>query len=299
METTPPPLDELLSSWLIHLKAARKSPATVKTYEAGVRGFLRFLAAEGRVPELTKVNVLAFLASQADNTAATALARLVAVKRFATWLAAEEGFDASGVLSVKGPKEDQHAVAGLSEDELRALLKACSGATLRDKRDMAAVVLFAETGLRASELLGLTVADLDLPSCSAHVVKGKGGRGRRVKFSATCAATLDRFLRARRAAGHPADRGPLFVGREGALTYGGLQYTLGLRAQIGGVKGFHPHRLRHTMAVRWLERGGSETTLMSQAGWSSRKQIDRYVRASNEALAANEFDRLNLGIGIE
>ena len=57
------------------------------------------------------------------------------------------------------------------------------GNDLRDKRDKAIVTLFAETGLRASELLGLTVGDLDLSTDTAHVRRGKGGKGRRVKFS--------------------------------------------------------------------------------------------------------------------
>ena len=61
------PLDDLLASWVVALKAERKRPATLRTYEAGVRLFLRFLAAEGLPPELTKANVIAFLASQADN----------------------------------------------------------------------------------------------------------------------------------------------------------------------------------------------------------------------------------------
>ena len=57
--------------------------------------------------------------------------------RFARWPAGEEGFDAAAVLSVKGPKMDQAAVAALSDDELRALIKACEGSDLRDKRDKA------------------------------------------------------------------------------------------------------------------------------------------------------------------
>lgn len=293
---TPLPLDDLLSSWLIALKAQRKSAATLRAYGDGVRLFLRFLAEDGLAPELTKDNVLAYLASLAEKSTATAVGRLAAIKRFARWLAVEEGFDAAGVLSVKPPRLDQRAIDGVSDDELRRLLKACDGADLRDKRDKAMVVLFAETGLRASELLGLTIADIDLPTCTAHVVRGKGGKGRRVKFSASCAATLDRYLRARRAAGNPADRGPLWVGPQGALTYSGLVYTLKLRAEIGGVKGFHCHKLRHSMAVRWLQAGGSETGLLAQAGWTSRTMIDRYVKASSEALAAAEFDRLDLGI---
>src|SRR6185312_12060068 len=102
-------------------------------------------------------------------------------------------------------------------DELRRLLKACEGSDLRDKRDRALVTLFAETGMRASEMLGLSIGDVDLSTTTAHVRRGKGGKGRRVKFSASCAATLDRYLRARRAAGNPANSGPLWVSREGAL----------------------------------------------------------------------------------
>jgi integrase/recombinase XerD len=293
---TPLPLDALLASWVIALKAERKRPATLRAYEAGVRLFLRFLAEEGLAPELTKANVIAFLASMSEQEPATASNRLAAIKRFAAWLAAEEGFDAAAVASVRPPRQDQKAVAGLSDDERHRLLKACEGSDLRDKRDKAMVLMFAETGMRASELLGLTVGDVDLSTETAHIVRGKGGKGRHVKFSASCAAVLDRYLRARRAAGHPAGSGPLWFSREGTLTYSGLVYTLGLRAQIAGVKKFHVHRLRHSMAVRWLGKGGSETGLMAQAGWTSRTMIDRYVKASSEALAASEFDRLNLGI---
>ena len=293
------PLDDLLASWVIGLKAARKSPSTLRAYEAGVRLFLAFCAEEGLAPELTKANVLGYLASMSEREPATAANRLAALKRFARWLSVEEGFDATAVLSVKAPKLDCKAVAALSDDELRRLLKACEGSDLRDKRDKGMVLLFAETGLRASELLGLTIADIDLSTTTAHVVRGKGGKGRRVKFSAGAAAVLDRYLRARRAAGNPADRGPLWVSPHGALGYPGLVYTLKLRAEIAGVKNFHVHRLRHSMAVRWLGKGGSETTLMAQAGWSSRTMITRYIKASSEALAAAEFDRLDMGVGLD
>ena len=120
--------------------------------------------------------MLAYVASQADSGTATACSRLAAIKRFARWLPAEEGFDATGVLSVKPPRLDQKAVAGLSDDELRRLLKACDGADIRDKRDKAMVTLFTETGLRASELLGLTIGDVDLCTTTAHVVVARAAR---------------------------------------------------------------------------------------------------------------------------
>lgn len=57
------------------------------------------------------------------------------------------------------------------------------------------------------------------------------------------------------------------------------------------------HRLRRrSAAVRWLRKGGSESGLMAQAGWGSRKMADR-SRSASEELAADEFARLNLSVG--
>ena len=58
--------------------------------------------------------------------------------------------------------------------------------------------LMAETGVRAGELIAMTVADLDLDRGAAVVRKGKGGKQRRVPFGPQTVAALDRYLRARR-----------------------------------------------------------------------------------------------------
>ena len=157
-------------------------------------------------------------------------------------------------------------------------------------------MLLAETGLRAAELLDLDIADIDLDDCVAHVRRGKGGKGRRVRFSVGAAATIDRYLRARhRAVGTPR-RGRCGSANRGRLSYTGLVSTLKGRAKDAGVIGFHVHRLRHSAAVRWLRSGGSETGLLAHAGWTSNAMINRYVKAASEQLAGEEFDRLDLGI---
>ena len=237
------------------------------------------------------------MASLADTEPATARLRLQALKLFARWLAAEEHLDADAILAVRAPKLDDKAVPDLSEDEVRRMLKACKGPTFRDKRDYAILLLLTETGLRASECLDLDVKDCDLLACSLLVRRGKGAKGRNVRFSAPTAAALDRYVRARRAAGNPA-AGPLWVSTtsQRRLSYKGMTDSLKKRAETAGVKNFHVHRTRHTAAVRWLSRGGSETGLMAQPGWASRKMIDRYVRTAAEELASAEFDRLNMGI---
>jgi site-specific recombinase XerD len=232
-----------------------------------------------------------------DTEPATARLRLQALKLFARWLADEEGFDPDGVLAVRAPKLDDKSVPDLSEVEVKRILKACKGPGFRDKRDFAIMVLLTETGLRASECLDLDVADVNLVTCTLLVKRGKGGKGRQVRFSASTAAALDRYIRARRATGNPPN-GALWVSSTGQrrLSYRGMTDSLKNRAEQAGVNGFHVHRTRHTAAVRWLRSGGSETGLMAQSGWASRKMIDRYVKTAAEELASAEFDRLNMGI---
>lgn len=292
-----PDLDGLLASWLRELRGQRKSHHTVSSYDAAGRSFLAFCAEHDIPAELTKTNVIGWLGAQGANQTSTVRLRLTALKLFARWLAQEEGFDADPVLAVKAPKMDQPSVADLSEAELVRMVKACDGAELRDRRDKAMLVLLAETGLRAAELLALDVTDCDLDGCVAHVRRGKGGRGRRVRFSTGAAAVIDKYVRARHRAVPRPSEGPLWVSNRGArLTYTGLVSTLKGRAKDAGVVGFHVHRLRHTAAVRWLRSGGTETGLMAQAGWSSNSMVNRYVAAASEQLAAEEFDRLDLGI---
>jgi integrase/recombinase XerD len=297
VESLPLDLADLLASWLRELRGQRKSEHTWRSYQAAVQSFLAFCGEHDLPAELTKTNVIGWLGAQGANQTSTVRLRLTAIKLFARWLAEAEGFDPDPVLAVKAPKMDQPSVPDLSENELRRLLKACDGAELRDKRDKAMLVLLAETGLRAAELLALDVTDVDLDGCVAHVRRGKGAKGRRVRFSPGAAAILDRYVRARhRAISHPA-QGPLWISNRGArLTYTGLTSTLKGRAKDAGVVGFHVHRLRHTAAVRWLRSGGTETGLMAQAGWSSNSMVGRYVAAASEQLAGEEFDRLDLGI---
>ena len=154
-------LAELVDSWMAALRAAHKSPHTMRCYRAGVQAYLDYCQAEGIPAELTKANVIAWLASRGGEASTNRL-HLTTLKLFARWLADEEGFNADPILAVKAPKLDQAAVADLAESELRRMVKVCDGPTLRDKRDKAALTLLTETGLRAAELLALDAGDIDI-----------------------------------------------------------------------------------------------------------------------------------------
>ena len=290
-------LRALLDSFLLHLRAERKSPQTVKTYGDGIRGFLRWCSIENVPPALDPPTADKWVASLLDAgaEASTARSRQLALRRFSAWLAAEGEMDADELARLRPPRLDVKAVHPLSDVQLRALLAACKGPDLRDKRDEAIIRLMTETGARAGEILALDVADIDLTAGTAVIHRGKGGKARRVPFGPRTGAAVDRYLRARRR--HRLAAAPaLWLGDRGReFGYHGLRDTLRYRAERADIDGFHPHQLRHTAAHRWLAAGGSEGGLMVVAGWTRPDMLLRYTKARAEQRAADESRRLNLG----
>lgn len=292
-----PDLRDLLPSWELALRAERKSPATVKSYGDGVRAFITWAESNNVEPVLTKTNVTAFTADLLDagREAATVRARQLGVRRFSAWLTEEGELADDPLLGVKSPKLDSKVVEPLSDDQVRALIKACSGRELRERRDEAIIRFMIETGARAGETVAIGVDDLNLQNGTAIVRRGKGGKGRSVPYGPQTARALDRYMRLRRKhrlAGSPA----LWLGDRGKpFNYDGLHAALRHRAKLAGISGFHPHLLRHTAAHRWLAAGGSEGGLMAVAGWSQPDMLMRYTKARASQRAADEARALNLG----
>ncbi len=180
----------------------------------------------------------AFTAELLDAGAepATARSRQLSLKRFSAWLTEEGELDADPLLGLEPPKLDTKVTDALTDDELKAMIKACSGKSLRERRDEAIVRLMTETGMRAGEVVGMQLTDLDLSRGLATVTRGKGGKGRIVPFGSQTATALDRHIRTRRAHVR-ADSPDLWVGDRGkGFSYYGLHAALCHRARIAGIE---------------------------------------------------------------
>jgi site-specific recombinase XerD len=294
---------QLATSWQLALRAERKSPETLKAYGDAVRFYLEWCQTSGVEP-LSRSSLATWTAHLLDNGAAasTARSRQLGVRRFTTWLAEEGEIAADPFLGIKAPKLDERVIEPLTDDEIRAMLKACAppkGADSRQmlwhRRDEALIRFMFETGTRAGEVVALQLDDVDLAAGAAIVRRGKGGKGRSVPFGPQTSLALDRYIRLRR--GHRlADTPDLWLGDRGkGFSYDALHKTLKLRADEAGLTGFHPHKLRHTAAHRWLAAGGSESGLMAVAGWTRPDMLMRYTKAQAGARAAEEARTLNLG----
>jgi integrase/recombinase XerC len=67
------------------------------------------------------------------------------------------------------------------------------------------------------------------------------------------------------------------------------------RAREAGIGHVHPHQFRHTYATTFLDHGGTESALMRQGGWRSRKVMERYTKTTADARSDREARELNIG----
>jgi len=285
MSTLAPSLEAYFTDRLISQRAA--SPSTIAAYALTFRLLLAFASKRTGTPpsrldigELDAPLIAAFLEHlerDRGNSAATRNMRLAAIHSLFAYLALnhpEHAGSIQRVLSIPHKRTEHNLLTYLAEDEVDALLRACDQRRWSGRRDHAMFVLTIQTGLRISELVGLTCQDVTLGRGANVHTLGKGRKERRTPLVASTIAVLQAWLRER--AGAPtASLFPTSTGRR--LTRDAVERRLAHHIVLASpncpsikTKRVTMHTLRHTAAMRLLLAGNDITVI---ALWLGHEQL--------------------------
>jgi site-specific recombinase XerD len=312
---------DLTDSWARSLRAAGRTHRTIDSYLEDVDYFTlqmsdvepqrdgrrhelaNELRMEHPVEDASRADVEEFLVWCRDTRGladATVARRFRSLQQFFRWLDAENEIEVNPMERMKPPTVVDKPPPIISDDDMAKLMKACRG-ELADggqrrrnntgtklvefeiRRDTAMLTLLATTGVRASEIMGLDVTDINFDA-ETFTVLGKGNRIRSVAIVPEAVEAADRYLRTRR---HHrlADDPALWIGRKGRMTTDGLRQILERRCADAGIDPINPHRFRHTFAHKAKMSGMTDENLMAVAGWQSSQMLGRYGRAATEQRA--------------
>lgn len=228
---------------------------------------------------------------------ARSTARLISAMRgFYRYLLREGLIQEDPTLQVQMPKLGRPLPKSLSEADVEALLAAPELGTAIGLRDRAMLEVLYACGLRVSELVSLTLEQVNLRQGVLRVL-GKGSKERLVPMGEEALLWVERYYRQARAellAGRPSD--VLFPSQRGEqMTRQAFWYRIKLQAQQAGIgKSLSPHTLRHAFATHLLNHGADLRAVQMLLGHSdlSTTQIYTHVaRARLQALHAAHHPR--------
>jgi integrase/recombinase XerC len=292
-----PDLQAAREAWLAMLSRERRLAAlTLDAYERDTRQFLHFLTGHlggapglGDLSGLRPADLRAFLASRrSEGAGARTLGRgLAGVRSFLRYLERRGLANAAGAAALRAPKQPKSLPKPLTAGDAKRVVAV--GEQLADEpwiaaRNAAILTLLYGSGLRISEALGLSAADLGSERDAVIRVIGKGGKPRMVPVLPVAHKAVAEYRRL--CPFHLDPQGLLFRGaRGGPLQAAIVQREMRrLRSALNLPETATPHALRHSFATHLLGRGGDLRTIQELLGHASLSTTQIYTGVDTDRL---------------
>lgn len=270
-------LGEAFTDFILSREAMLCRPRTIQFYRFTLGKFMDWLT-EGAVAwadEISSRHVRMYLSAlaQRELTDTYIHSHARAIRTFVRFLFAE-GYHPEEV-KFQMPAISKKRLPVLSADELRQVISVC-----KNPRDLALVLVMADTGIRRAELCALSWGDVDISKGLIAIREGKGG-----KFRAVMAGVKTRraLLKYRRLVASEATQPVIQTQSGGRMTHPGLRSMLLRIGQRAGIR-LSPHILRRTFATLSLRAGMNPLHLQGLLGHTSLEMTNHYVQMLDDDL---------------
>jgi len=272
-----------------------RSPNTLASYRRDLRAFDAFLAERSVPLEAARIADLTDHVAQlrADGKAPASVTRAaVAVRSMYRFLAEEGVIDHDPGADLEVPRVPAGLPKALSEAEITSLIESVSGTDPLSLRDRAILEVLYGTGARISELVGLSLPDLDREGGLIRVF-GKGAKERVVPIGRLAREALDAWLGP---GGRPqlepdrwlrrGDAEAVFLNQRGGRLgrQGAWAMVKARGARVGLTDRLSPHVLRHSCATHMLDHGADIRAVQELLGHASISTTQVYTFVSTERI---------------
>lgn len=286
-------METLIKAFLNVLEVQKQySSHTLDAYRFDIYEFHDFLVKEsiGSFKEVDYVIIRNFLGELYDHQleSSTIARKLSSLRSFYDFLLKQQEVIDNPFVLTKAPKLEKKNPDFLFYEEINELLDKIDETSDLGQRNRAIVELMYASGLRASEVVQMKVADIDFSRQVIHIL-GKGKKERYVPFHELAYDCLKRYLDEARPSlmvNAKEKHNVVFVNKNGdTLTTRGLRDILdrlSLNAGLG--RRIHPHTIRHTFATHLLDQGAELRFVQEMLGHSNLSTTQIYTHVSKEKL---------------
>ncbi len=279
--------EELFKRFLSYL-AVEKGLAknTLESYQRDLGRYLLFM--KGKEPDgITPADVSSFMVRlSSDGVSPRSVARaMAAVRGFHKYLMIDGLSKTDPTVNVELPGGWKRLPKALSSTDVESLLGQPYSSTPLGLRDKAMLELLYATGLRASELVGLRIPNINLER-GFLLVMGKGSKERAVPMGEAAIAAIRDYLPARRVLLKGRDSDALFISsRRRGITRQMFWERIKLYAAQAGISTkVSPHTLRHSFATHLLDNGADLRAVQAMLGHADISTTQIYTHVSRERL---------------
>lgn len=293
MKTNSITLTQALQGYQLHLDARALSPHTIADYHNTYRLLQQHLDPHTPVDQITTHHIQTFLAHHANRVSRKTLNNYhIGLSALWTWMIHTGLVETHIIRQIPRPQPPPPDIQPYTDTDIHAILNAIgrskptrTDATSRvspttralkhPDRHRAIIYLLLDTGMRASELCRLTLADLDLKNRTIHLL-GKGGKHRHVPISPRTAQILWKYITLHRADAR-LNQPLIITANNRPIKRRMLHERITNICKRAGVKGATLHRFRHTFAINYLRNGGNLYALQQILGHTRLDMVKHYL----------------------